>query len=83
MRDWAARPITSVTNPVTTRDAKQEGGEMFEIILGVVCLGVLAVEIIEVRQKCEEPCPGVWQGASPFQTHHASPAAVCENGLSI
>jgi hypothetical protein len=72
-----------VTNPVTTRDAKQEGGKMLEIILGVVCLGVLAVEVIEVRQKCEEPFPGMWHGPSTLQAHPASPTGVCENGLSI
>jgi hypothetical protein len=72
-----------VTNPVTTRDAKQEGGKMFEIILGVVCLGVLAVEVIEVRQKCEEPFPGMWHGASTLQAHPASLTGVSENGLSM
>ena len=56
---------------------------MFEIILGAVCLGVLAVEVIEVRQKCEEPHPGMWHGASTFHAHPASPTGMCENGLSI
>ncbi len=40
---------------------------MFELIFGVVCLGVLAVEIIEVRHKCEECNPGPWDGGSPFR----------------
>jgi hypothetical protein len=39
---------------------------MFEVILGAVGLGVLAVEIIEVRQKCEESYPGMWQDARAF-----------------
>lgn len=56
---------------------------MFEIILGVVCLGVLAVEVIEVRQKCEEPFPGMWHGASTFQAHPASVTGMSENGLSM
>jgi hypothetical protein len=83
LRPAAAEPITDVTNPVTTRDAEQEGGKMLEIILGVVCLGVVAVEVIEVRQKCEEPRPGTWYGASTLQAYLASPTGVCENGLSI
>lgn len=83
MRQSAAEPNTDLTNPVTTKDAEMEGGKMFEIILSVVCIGVLVVEVIEVRQKCEEPRPGMWHGASPFQAHAASPAGVCENGLSI
>lgn len=33
---------------------------MFELIFSIVCLGVLAVEIIEVRHKCEECYPGAW-----------------------
>lgn len=64
-------------------DAEQEGGKMFEIILGAVCLGVLAVEVIEVRQKCEESHPGMWHGASTLQAHPAYPTGACENGLSI
>lgn len=56
---------------------------MFEIILSAVCLGVLAVEVIEVRQKCEEQRPGMWHAASALQTHPASPAGICENGVSI
>jgi hypothetical protein len=72
-----------VTNPVTTRDAKQEGGKMFEIILGVVCVGVLAVEVIEVQQKCEEPFQGMWHGASTFQANPASVTGMSENGLSM
>jgi hypothetical protein len=56
---------------------------MFEIILGVVCVGVLAVEVIEVQQKCEEPFPGMWHGASTFQAHPASVTGMSENGLSI
>ena len=83
VRRFDAQPITGVTNPVTTRDAEEEGGKMFEIILGAVCLGVLAVEVIEVWQKCEEPHPGMWHGALTLQAHPASPASACENGLSI
>jgi hypothetical protein len=45
---------------------------MFEVILGPVCLGVLAVEVIEVRQKCEESYPGMWHDAHAFQPHSAS-----------
>jgi hypothetical protein len=45
---------------------------MFEVILGAVCLGVLAVEVIEVRQKCEESCPGMWHEAQAFRPHSAS-----------
>jgi hypothetical protein len=45
---------------------------MFEVILGAVCLGVLAVEVIEVRQKCEESYPGTWHEAHAFQPHSAS-----------
>ena len=56
---------------------------MFEVILGAVCLGVLAVEVIEVRQKCEESHPGMWHGASTLQAHPAYPTGACENGLSI
>jgi hypothetical protein len=40
---------------------------MFEVIVGAVCLGVLAVEIIEVRQKCEECGPGMRHEARTFQ----------------
>jgi hypothetical protein len=41
---------------------------MFEVIVGAVCLGVLAVEVIEVRQKCEESWwPGTRHDARPFQ----------------
>ena len=32
---------------------RQEGIGMLEIIFALVSLGILAVEIIEVRQKCE------------------------------
>jgi hypothetical protein len=38
---------------------------MFELIFGIVCLAVLAVEIIEVRHKCEECYPGSWDTAQP------------------
>ena len=55
---------------------------MFEIILGAVCLGVLAVEVIEVRQKCEEPHPGLWHGTSGLQAHPASPTGAYEEGWS-
>jgi len=40
---------------------------MFEVIFSVVCLAVLAVEIIEVRHKCEEYFPGPWKEAQPFR----------------
>ena len=39
---------------------------MFELIFAIVCLAVLAVEIIEVRHKCEECYPGSWDDANPF-----------------
>ena len=45
---------------------------MFEVILGAVCLGVLAVEVIEVRQKCEESYPGVWHESHATHLHSAS-----------
>lgn len=45
---------------------------MFEVILGAVCLGVVAVEVIEVRQKCEESYPGMWHEAHAFQPHSVS-----------
>jgi hypothetical protein len=45
---------------------------MFEIIFGAVCLGVLAVEIIEVRQKCGESYLGTWYETDPFQAPVAS-----------
>ena len=83
VRRFAAQPVAGVTNLVTVRDTEQEGGKMFEIILGAVCLGVLAVEVIEVRQKCEEPHPGLWQGRSAFQTHPASPTGVYEDGWTV
>jgi hypothetical protein len=38
---------------------------MFELIFAVVCLAVLAVEIIEVRHKCEECYPRPWDNARP------------------
>lgn len=82
MRQEDAKLYRLVTNPVTTRDAEQEGGKMFEIILGAVCLGVLAVEVIEVRQKCEEPHPGLWHGTSGLQAHPASPTGAYEEGWS-
>jgi hypothetical protein len=33
---------------------REEGNDMFDVIFVVVTLAVLAVEIIEVRQKCEQ-----------------------------
>jgi hypothetical protein len=62
-----------------------QGGveKMFEVIFGVVCLGVLIVEVIEVRQKCKEPYPRIWHGVSIFQPHPASPTGVCETGVRI
>lgn len=45
---------------------------MFELILGLVCLAVLVVEVIEVRQKCEERCPGMWHEAHAFEGPTAS-----------
>lgn len=56
---------------------------MFEVIFGAVCLGVLVVEVIEVRQKCREPHPGMWHGVSIFQSHSASSTGACEDGVSI
>jgi hypothetical protein len=40
---------------------------MFEVIFSVVCFGVLAVEIIEVRHKCEECFSGPWEEVQPFR----------------
>ena len=48
---------------------------MFEVILGAVCLGVLAVEVIEVREKCEESYPGLWHEGHVVQPHAASRTA--------
>jgi len=45
---------------------------MFEIIFGAVCLAVLAVEVIEVRQKCEESYLGMWDETHPLHLHSAS-----------
>jgi hypothetical protein len=64
--------LAVVTNPVTMTEAEQEGGKMFELILGVVCLAVLVVEVIEVRQKCEESYPGMWHEAHAFDGPSAS-----------
>ncbi len=61
-----------VTNPVTMRDIEQEGGKMFEIILSLVCLAVLVVEVVEVRQKCQESYPGLWHEAHAFDGPSAS-----------
>lgn len=46
---------------------------MFEFIFGVVCLGVLAVEIIEVRHKCEECYPGPWDKVPTFPLDFGEP----------
>ncbi len=45
---------------------------MFEIILSLVCLAVLVVEVIEVRQKCQENYPGMWHEAHAFDGPSAS-----------
>lgn len=53
---------------------------MFEVILGAVCLGVLAVEVIEVRQKCEEAYPGTWNETDAFRLH--SPSLTAHTGTT-
>jgi hypothetical protein len=35
-----------------TQILDREGGEMFEAIVVLVAVGILAVEVIEVRHKC-------------------------------
>lgn len=40
---------------------------MFELIFGAVCLGVFAVEVIEVRQKCGESYLGTWYETDTFE----------------
>ena len=45
---------------------------MFEIIFAAVCLAVLVVEAIEVRQKCEESYLGPWHEADACGSGSAS-----------